>query len=58
MLDLLATVDWEEADVEKRYETFIGMIHSSAEAAKTGTQRRHRDPSSGELVGCKMQPLE
>jgi hypothetical protein len=58
MLELLATVAWEEADVEKRYETFIGMICSSAEAAKTGTQGRYRDPSSGGLVGCQMRPLE
>jgi ABC-type transport system substrate-binding protein len=42
MLDSLATAAREEADVEKRYENFIGMIRSSAEFAQTRTQRRHR----------------
>jgi hypothetical protein len=42
MLDSLATAAREETVVEKRYETFIGMVRSSAEAAQTRTQGRHR----------------
>jgi hypothetical protein len=42
MLDSLATAARQEADVEERYETFIEMIRSSAEAAQTRTQGRHR----------------
>jgi hypothetical protein len=49
-LDLLITVAWEEVDVEKRYKTFIGMIRSSAEAAQTGTQGRHRTTPALQVV--------
>jgi hypothetical protein len=35
MLDSLTTAAREEVDVEKRYETLIGIIRSLAEAAQT-----------------------
>jgi hypothetical protein len=42
MLDSLATAAREETGEKKRYETFIGMIRSSAEVAQARTQGRHR----------------
>jgi hypothetical protein len=50
MLDLLVTAARGEVDVEKRYETFIGMIRSSAEAAQTRTHGRHQTAPSLKAV--------
>jgi hypothetical protein len=55
MLDSLATAAREEVYVEKRYETFIGMIRSSAEAAQTRTQGDiERPPFFRRFGGAKL----
>jgi hypothetical protein len=54
ILDLLATAAKEEADVEKRYETFIGMIHSSTEAAHTRMQGRLPQNNEYKIAGKNL----